>query len=84
MASKIWAITKRAEMTQTDKGTEGIKKNNNTDWQSVTCQVNSRSVGNSACFLEKIYYAEVDLPAEQEWKHECERLMQRALLGVAI
>lgn len=70
-------------MTQTDKGTEG-KKNNNTDRQSVTCQVNSRSVGNSACFLEKIYYAEVELPAEQEWKHECERLMQRALLRVTI
>lgn len=71
-------------MTQTVEVLRGKKKNNNTDWQSVTSQVNSRSVGNSACFLERIYYAEVDLPAEQEWKHECERLMQRALLRVAI
>lgn len=39
-------------------------------------------MGNSECFLEKIYYSEVDLPAEQEWKHECERMMQRALLRV--
>lgn len=71
-------------MTQTEKVSKGKKKNSNTDWQSVTGQMNSRSVGNSECFLEKICYAEVDLPAEQEWKHECERMMQRALLRVTI
>lgn len=70
-------------MTQADKSTEG--KKTYTDWQSMTCQVNSRRGGNSACFLEEIYCTEVGLPAEQEWKHKCQRyLMQRASLRATI
>lgn len=71
-------------MIQADKRTEG-KKNQNTDWQSMTCQVNSRSGGNSVCFSEEIYCAEVGLPAEQEWRHKCQRyLNQRASLRATI